>query len=668
MSSKIRFLLPILLFVFTFVLYIHHLSKSVFGGDVGDLVTAAAVGGVPHPPGYPLFTLLGFILTRFNFSTPAFMVGLISAFSSSLAILFFHLLVNHLTKNKLITLLSSLILAFSYFFWFYAEIAEVFALNNLFVILLFYLAVIYGFSRENKILFLLSFILGLSLTNHHTIILIFPSLIIIILKPLLKVVFKNLKIVLVSSLFFILGFSLYLYVPIASSFNPPVNWDRVKDLPSFLHLLLRKDYGTFNAGVFASPNFLQRLIILKVYFLDLITQLTPPVVIVSLLGGLLLFLKNRLLFISLFLGFVLSGPVFVAYAGFPLFGSFFVGIYERFFITSSIILLLFFSFGLIFIVKGASKIFSKKTFSHLVLGVFIVIPIFLFNYNFPKTNLHNVWIGDYLAYDFLSPLPKNTVLLLSGDTVLFNSWYLHYVLNVRPDAQVVNLNGLAGDAYLEKERRGFVKKYPKLEKDQDLVIKVIEEIAKNRPVFSYNGVQPKKGKKLSWIPYGLSFKLTSDTVLSKESYLKETSEIWQKLHVPKKEDRKNLALGSLSISEIPSIYANASLATGNFFLSTYRDEDLAFTFYEKALGIDPNYAKTYEVLGAYYLSKKECSSSEKNLKRAIGLSPFDKLSYYFLYTVYKSCFKNNTMASEVVSNYRKVSETDLLKEMEEMLK
>ncbi|MBI2034467.1 MAG: DUF2723 domain-containing protein, partial [Candidatus Levybacteria bacterium] len=107
-SKKMSIILPSFLFAFSLFIYLHNLSLSIYGGDVGDLVTAAIVGGVAHPPGYPLFTLLGFILTRLNIFTPAFMVGLISVFSSSVSVLVYYFFSLKLTNSKLIAFISSL--------------------------------------------------------------------------------------------------------------------------------------------------------------------------------------------------------------------------------------------------------------------------------------------------------------------------------------------------------------------------------------------------------------------------------------------------------------------------------------------------------------------------------------------------------------------------------
>ncbi len=251
-----RFLLPIGLFFFFLILYVHNLSRSVYGGDVGDLLTASFVGGVAHPPGYPLFTLLGYILTRHTiFPTPAFAVGLISAFSGAFGVVLFFLITKKLTGKTLAPFIGALILGFSYLFWFYSEIAEVFALNSFFVLLLIYLYICYNEHPTQKIRNIIFFTFGLALTNHHTIIFLFPSLLILLFRKKylsLRNIGGKIKDVFISIIFFLLGFLPYLYVPFAAARKTVVNWDNVHDIPSFFHLLLRQDYGTFNAGTFSA--------------------------------------------------------------------------------------------------------------------------------------------------------------------------------------------------------------------------------------------------------------------------------------------------------------------------------------------------------------------------------------------------------------------------------
>lgn len=664
-------IVPLLLILFVLSVYIHNLSRSVYGGDVGDMITSAAVGGVAHAPGYPLFTFLGFLLTRINFLTPAFMVGLISVISSCLALVIFYKFALEVTKSKFMALLSSSILAFNYLFWFYSEIAEVFALNSFFVVVIIYLSyLVYKYKRIRDFYFL-SFFVGLSATNHQTIIFIYP-LALIMSIPLIKKlkIYKNPKTVLKLILVALLGFSVYLYVPIAAHFNPPVNWDRVKDLNSFLHLLLRKDYGTFNSGSGGVLSLAQRGVVVKLYLFDVITQLSMPVIFLCLLGFLRMLLKNRSFSLMLLLSFLFSGPLFIAYAGFPIISSFFLGIYERFFIMSSVIVMFFFPFGLKYFIDILNNLLKRKDFQNLFVGVFFIIPITLFIYNFPKTDLHNVFIGDNIAYDLLSPLPKNSVIFIGGDTVLFNTWYVNLALNYRKDVRVVNVNGVAGDSYMDQVKAKYLQSHPKDKNDPNLNIKVIEEIHKTNPVYSYSAIEPSKGDNLFWVPQGLLFKLVNskEEIPLETDYLKSVGSIWKQFNYQKENQSGNIALGSYSIADIPSLYAQALLTTGNFMLTQYSDRNQALAFYKRALDISPDYYRTSVILGAFYYDQKDCSKANDFFTKAIGLYPFDQNTYYLMYANYRLCFKDAKKSQEVAKEYNQVFKSDFFKDIKSFIK
>lgn len=660
--KKVSLFPPILLFLLTSFVYLHNLSGSVFGGDVGDFVTAAKVMGVPHPAGYPLITILGFFLTRINFFTPAFMVGLISVFSSSIGVVLFYFFSLELTKNKLIAIISALILAFNYLFWFYSEIAEVFALNNFFVIILMFIAFLYYKYRKVKYLYLLALLAGVSLTNNYIISLIFPSLGLLVFSNY-KQLLKKPKIILKCFILTLLGFSLYLYVPFSSFFNPPVNWGNVKDLGSFLDVLLRRHYGTFSVGSTPVLVLFQKILIQKDYFFTIFYQLSPPVIFFCILGLVSLIRKSKLLLMVILLGFLLAGPFFVFLIGLPLSEAFHIGIYERFYTMSSVILLLFFPLGLNLFVQFLNRILKKKIYEKLFIGIFLIIPLLLFKANFNKTDLHNVWIGDNMAYDLLTPLPKNSFFMPIGDSEIFNTWYVRYALNVRQDVTLLNA---VGNTSLKQETDMYLKKHPGESKNPDLIARTFEQLAVNRPVFSAAQIQVLKGKKLLWIPFGLGYRLlkSENEIPTKEEFLKTQEEVWGKFR-NKSFDNPNLSENSLTISEIPEIYSNALIAHGAFINRQYKDGGQAVKFYKKAISLDKNNRKSYLALAAYYTSLNECGKVQENLMKAINIYPLDGISYYLLYYNYNFCFKDKTSAQAVIAKYNKLFKGDFFKDLKE---
>ena len=71
-----KWITPILVSCLSFIFYVETAAPGLTwanqGADGGDLLTAAVTNGVPHPPGYPLYTLLlQFWLWLLGFLQPA---------------------------------------------------------------------------------------------------------------------------------------------------------------------------------------------------------------------------------------------------------------------------------------------------------------------------------------------------------------------------------------------------------------------------------------------------------------------------------------------------------------------------------------------------------------------------------------------------------------------
>lgn len=657
-------ILPVILGSGFLLLYISHLSVSVYGGDVGDLVTAAAVGGVAHPPGYPLFTFLGFLLTKTAVASisPAFAVGLISAFSAAAGVVGFYLLMLQLTKSKYASLIASLTLGFSFLYWFYAEIAEVFALNIFLAILLFLFAIVYKNTKKNIFLYVFVFFLGLSCTNHQTIIFVIPSTLFIVAKTAYKEVKKRPKSILFCFLLFLFGLTPFLYIPIASSFHPIINWDSVHDVSTFLHLILRKDYGTFQAGIFDTPTLSQRLVTVAVYLKSLVIQSTIPVIVLTLFGYYKLYRKDKTIFLSLAVAWFLSGPLFLFYAGFPLTSEFIIGAYERFTLLSSIIFLIPFGVGLLEFSTLLTKLLPKRNYEKIFLSVFLLIPLMLFFYNFPKTNLRSVSIGDTYAKDFLQVLPKNSVLLISGDTQIFNTWYMYYVLHVRPDILLYNIGATpVTQNEIAQKLQGVSSK-----NRTDTLIKIVETMQKTRPIFSTTRFQSKKGAAITWVPYGLTYQmyLSGDSIPDKKNYENTLDTVWSHMHLPSSQDMENPANHSLTIVGIPTDYSNALIAAGTFVYSQYKDIQKTILLYKQAVAASPSNGKAYSALGVLYTGiPGMCNESVANFSQSLAIDAYQELPYFLLYNEYIACFKDNKRADEVSRTYTELFKKDFQKEI-----
>ena len=88
-------------FVFL-LLYVLMQTTSIYGGDSGELVSAAYTLGIPHPPGYPLYALLGALFSHgIPFGTVAWRMGFLSSIPMAFSVFFVWKTVYLLTKGGL---------------------------------------------------------------------------------------------------------------------------------------------------------------------------------------------------------------------------------------------------------------------------------------------------------------------------------------------------------------------------------------------------------------------------------------------------------------------------------------------------------------------------------------------------------------------------------------
>ncbi len=82
----------LLILLISLTVYIVTLCPTVYVGDSGELITACFHLGVPHPPGYPLYCILGKVFTLLPFANIACRVNLASALLAALSVSFLYLL------------------------------------------------------------------------------------------------------------------------------------------------------------------------------------------------------------------------------------------------------------------------------------------------------------------------------------------------------------------------------------------------------------------------------------------------------------------------------------------------------------------------------------------------------------------------------------------------
>lgn len=227
---------------FVLGVYLSTLPPTVTGEDSGELIVAAYTLGVPHPPGYPIWCLLAHPFTYIPIGSVGWRVALSSAVFASMAVFTLYFLALKVGHSRAAGMAAALVFAFSGEFWEQSVIAEVYALNALFVALYFLLLVLWYETRKNGLLYIFALLYGLSLTNHNTMTLLGPVAVLFVLyvdrEP-----WRRWRLYASCVVLGFVGLSVYLYLPIRSLADPPVDWGNPENWRNFREVVQRKQYA-----------------------------------------------------------------------------------------------------------------------------------------------------------------------------------------------------------------------------------------------------------------------------------------------------------------------------------------------------------------------------------------------------------------------------------------
>ena len=201
-------------FLIALVTYWSTVEPTASFWDAGEYITTASNLEVGHPPGAPLYQLMGafFSIFAMDAANIALTINLMSVFASAFTILFMFwsvtILLSNLvkkndtfTKNNQIAILGSAVVgsltfAFTDSFWYSAVEAEVYAMAAFIMSVLFYAGLRWEGEmftpRGDKWVVLIAFVIGLSFGVHFMGLLTIPAIgFLYFFKNYTKVTVKN---------------------------------------------------------------------------------------------------------------------------------------------------------------------------------------------------------------------------------------------------------------------------------------------------------------------------------------------------------------------------------------------------------------------------------------------------------------------------------------------
>ena len=668
----------VLLFSLFFTFFTFFQTFTIYGGDGGDLATATFVGGFAHPPGYPLYSFLGYLFSFIPFGTQAWKIGFLSSIPSALTAVGIFAIVYMLTSSKISAFISSATISVTYVFWLYAIVPEVFAINSLITVLYILISLAWYKKQEIKYVYFIALLTGVAFAHHHMIIFLYPSLLYIVLKKINAV--KKLKIThYIKSffIFFLVALS-YLWTVYAAYTVKPIIWNNPVNIKNLIFLITRAQYGTFLSSTHFINSITSRLFQFVALGEFYLTDFTLIGIILAVLGLFYLYKKNHHYFYFLLIGFICTGPLFFFYGSYILFTNFNIGIFERFLLMSYVFIAIFLGCGISFVNGYLEKIYrivikesSKRVlYSKITISAFLIIPILIFYINVSKLYpLKHDATAENFGRDILYSIDDRAILLVQGDTPVFNSLYIYHTERENyPHIKIINLNKLVAgdfDSHIKKYYPEVIYHYSK--KQETFIKRFISE---NYNVFPIYSVRPFETyiKDAEWVPYGLVFRLymrKDDPNL--DSVIAQNIKLWKHYQNPLSGSLG--AYRNLMLSNVLDYYEAASIRLGDVLLKK-KDYKNALSYYKKAYEYANDKQNAIYLIASTYIDMKECVKAKETIEKAHtykSIGSDENLYIEAQFFLYKFCFNDEKKASELKKKIDAIEEKKK-KSLQELIK
>jgi tetratricopeptide (TPR) repeat protein len=285
-------------FLLALLLYSWTLAPTVTLTDSGELIVVARGLGIAHPPGVPLWIILAHLASLVPFGNIAVRINFSSALFAALACAMLTLVVaelmiaaSYLAVSKrrkrvaqqsktaeepgLARLLlavpalgAGLLSAFSRTLWSYATITEVYTLNTLLILVIFFLMlrwrrrivadkmhtgtainaieVTSQITNHDAYLYAAALVFGLALGVHHvTVALTLPAIAVIVYRTQGVRFFTSRRLGYAALISIGALVAIYAYLPLAASRTPVINWGNPRSLQEIWWHLTGRQYQVY---------------------------------------------------------------------------------------------------------------------------------------------------------------------------------------------------------------------------------------------------------------------------------------------------------------------------------------------------------------------------------------------------------------------------------------
>jgi hypothetical protein len=444
--QRLRLLTALAVGVVALVPYVFTAARDIFPGDTPEFITVALTGGVAHPPGYPLLTMLGALLGQLPLGPLPFRVDLVSALAHAATVSVVFLIAERLTRNVLASAAAALVLAFGALFWSWSLVTEAFPLNDLLASLVLYFLVVWHEQPTRRApLFAAAAVFGLGMANHQTISLLLPGFLAVVFDARRELRGRSSLLLQAAGVAALFAALPYAYIPIAAMRHEPLNWGAVSSPIDLVRQFLRLDYGTGQLIVtqqYQGGTGFERMA-------DFAKHVNPALAVLVALGLVPAWRRARWYFWASSLMFLFAGPVFLAYANANVQDATARFVLVRFYLLPQVALAPLGAFGVMF----AAEEIRRRWFTappwvpRAIAGLVFAAAAIELAVTYGGVDRSADHVARNFANDILATTPQNAILLAGGDHVLLPLLYMQAVENARPDVTVVAITLLPFDWY-----------------------------------------------------------------------------------------------------------------------------------------------------------------------------------------------------------------------------
>jgi len=511
-------------FFLALLLYSWTLAPTVTLTDSGELIVAAHGLGVAHPPGVPLWIILAHLASLVPFGNVAQRINFSSALFAALACATVTLVVSELMitasylgaskrskkaaqQRKSVeasgvgslsifapAIGAGLLLAFSRTLWSYATITEVYTLNALLTLIVFFLVLRWRrriiesrrsageqITTHDTWLYAAAFVFGLAMGVHHvTVALTLPAIAAVVFRTEGLKFFTSRRLLYAALISIGALIVVYSYLPLAASQSPVMNWGNPRSLQEIWWHITGRQYRVFLSF---SPSMMGmqfgefwRLLLQEFGFVWF-----PLALCLAFAGFARAFKEDRTAFwFLLFIVIADLGWCFNFSA--PHTAREIAEDKDAYYLPTFISVAIAAGFGIRWLIQLtlSKKTSLKKTYAVAAVAVLLTALAA----NWPFNNRRRYFIAQDYVENLLGTIQPNGLLLTQDWQVVSPMFYAQEIEQRRRDVKVVDINLLRRSWYFDYLRRAYPGLVERSREKIDAFVEILKEWERDPSVFA----------------------------------------------------------------------------------------------------------------------------------------------------------------------------------------